>query len=464
MYAFRTNPAEDPSLTEFRKHVRPPSAPPLRLALLASLLSLGLPALAAVGALVISRRLTPTTLPARSLVTAALGILAAVGVAIVVQDLWRSLQLPGRGPADFLPARWVGSAWASRQAARAFTKLRLVPPAPSEDAKEALRSLSHSLAKRDIFTRAHAGRVSRLAYRVAEARGMSSEECETARLAALYHDIGKLAIPNAILFKPAPLDVLEFEVMQTHSAIGAGLVAPFVAAEVFEGVLHHHERVDGLGYPDRLKVDVLSLTPRIVMVCDSYDALTSDRPYRAGLSKAEAFEELRVSSGTHLDGELVETLIAVEESSPSLRNAGLLAPISLLLRRTKHLIHTSAAPAASISAAVAITGALSLGPTAVGPGRPEVSLLPPVAMAPAVPVAVGLPEETPQATGAEGGSVDSSPTTIPITQSQPPTPPEQNSEAPPPPSPPSSPPCQLPTGQEIPVLPVIGCPTDLLPS
>jgi putative nucleotidyltransferase with HDIG domain len=347
--------------------VTPPPPHPFWLTVIATLGGLVIPAIAAIAAaLLLGPPQVPHASRAASLAAAALtiaeAIFAGLGAAAVVEAAWRRVGLPGSGPANFLPLRWIRHRIAHRNVQAIIDRLRQTPAAPSREAQKALLDLSRELARRDIYTRAHSGRVSRLSVEVGQKIGLSPEECELARLAGLLHDIGKLEIPTSILNKPGPLDSDEADLVRTHPMVGAALVSPYIGADVVNAVRHHHERVDGAGYPDGVDGDALPLIARLVPVVDTYDALISDRAYRPGRSREEAFMELRAVAGTQLDADLVEALIEVEKAKVPFGGALLgLAPMSGLVRRAEHLLHGSAAPAAAAVTAIAVAGAGWLG-------------------------------------------------------------------------------------------------------
>jgi HD-GYP domain-containing protein (c-di-GMP phosphodiesterase class II) len=122
------------------------------------------------------------------------------------------------------------------------------------------------------------------------------------------HDVGKIGVPDAILQKPGRLTDEEFEEMRTHSTLGASIVAAAQLTEESTWVRHHHERLDGCGYPDQLQGDQIPLQSRIIFVADAYEAITSDRPYRAGRPAEEALTELRRCAGSQFDPECVAAL------------------------------------------------------------------------------------------------------------------------------------------------------------
>lgn len=362
--------------------VQAPPPHPVWLTFAATLGGLIIPAAAAIAAAIL---LGPPHVPhasrAASLAAAGLtvaeAIFAGLGAAALVEAGWRRVGMPGSGPANFLPLRYIRHRVANRHVNELIQQLRDVPAQPSRESVRALLDLSRELARRDIYTRAHSGRVSRLSVEVGQKIGLSPEECEIARLAGLLHDIGKLEIPSAILNKPGPLDPDEAELVRNHPAIGAALVAPYIGADVVEAVRHHHERVDGAGYPDGVDGDALPLISRLVPVVDTYDALISDRSYRPGRSREEAFIELRAVAGTQLDAEMVEVLIELESAKAPMGGALLgLAPIGALARKAEHLLHNSAAPAAAAITAIAVAGAGWLGVMSASP-KTQVSAIRP---------------------------------------------------------------------------------------
>jgi HD-GYP domain-containing protein (c-di-GMP phosphodiesterase class II) len=159
-------------------------------------------------------------------------------------------------------------------------------------------ALAEALEKRDPYTGGHVRRV--VAYTVLLGRqmGLSREELRDLRLAATLHDVGKITTPDRILGKPSPLDPDEAEIMRRHAADGAAIVSHLANPWVLHGVRSHHERVDGKGYPDGLTDPEIPLAARIIAVADTYDAMTTSRPYRAGLPHERASAEILGSAGT----------------------------------------------------------------------------------------------------------------------------------------------------------------------
>ena len=146
-----------------------------------------------------------------------------------------------------------------------------------------------------------------------EQMNIRGPELATLRRGALLHDVGKIGVPDNVLRKPTALSEGEWAVMKRHPEFGARIIAgiPFLE-DVARIVRHHHERWDGMGYPDGLKGDRIPLGARIFAVGDSFDAMTSDRPYRPGLSKEEALTELERNIGTQFHPAVAKAFIAVQ--------------------------------------------------------------------------------------------------------------------------------------------------------
>src|SRR6266446_2058556 len=188
---------------------------------------------------------------------------------------------------------------------------------------QGLLGLANALEAKDAYTRGHSTRVAELSRELALRMGQPRPAAETIAQAALLHDLGKIGVPESILRKPGALTGEEWEIMRRHPVTGAQIVAPL---EFFDDgaiiVRHHHERLDGSGYPDRLAGEGIPLGARIVAVADVYDALTSGRPYRAGLAHAEAVQALHHEGGPTLDDRLVALLVDILETAPATRASG----------------------------------------------------------------------------------------------------------------------------------------------
>src|SRR5947199_2378328 len=153
---------------------------------------------------------------------------------------------------------------------------------------------------------------------VAKALGLGPDEIAAVNLGGRFHDIGKIGIPEHILRKPSALTEEEWAEMKTHPIIGANLIGEVPNLEIIRPiVLAHHERYDGSGYPNGLRGDAIPLAAQIIAVADTYEAMTSTRPYRSALSHAEAVAELRRVSGTQLNPVVVEAFIRQLEIAES---------------------------------------------------------------------------------------------------------------------------------------------------
>jgi HD-GYP domain-containing protein (c-di-GMP phosphodiesterase class II) len=175
----------------------------------------------------------------------------------------------------------------------------------------ALAALTSTVEAKDDYTACHGEDVAVLAECIALRVSLSSAEARDVRYAAMLHDIGKVAVPSEILLKPGPLTDEEWVTMRSHAAIGGELVGRIDAfAHLAPAVRASHERWDGGGYPDGLAGEEIPLAARIIAVCDTYDAIVTDRPYRAARSPREACAELRRVAGTQLDADVVEAVVA----------------------------------------------------------------------------------------------------------------------------------------------------------
>src|SRR4051812_6443457 len=183
-----------------------------------------------------------------------------------------------------------------------------------ERAADAYRAVVHSLAAaleaRDGYTGGHSDEVQRLAAAVARRLGLTREELDEVRTVALLHDIGKIGIADEVLHKPTSLSDHEWALMREHPVIGERILRPLPGlSAVATAVRHEHERWDGAGYPDGLKGEQIPLPSRVVLACDAWHALVSDRPYRRALPFDVALAELERCSGTQFDPTVIVALI-----------------------------------------------------------------------------------------------------------------------------------------------------------
>lgn len=180
--------------------------------------------------------------------------------------------------------------------------------------QEIIHRLGVAAEFRDPETGAHIQRMSHYSARLAEAYGLSKEECETILMASPMHDIGKIGIPDNILLKPGKLDENEWEIMKTHTTMGAQILENSTSNLIQAGriiALSHHEKWDGTGYPKGLLQEDIPLLGRIVAVADVFDALTTDRPYKKAWPVEKAVGVIQEGNGTHFEPRLVDLFVQI---------------------------------------------------------------------------------------------------------------------------------------------------------
>jgi cyclic di-GMP phosphodiesterase len=174
-----------------------------------------------------------------------------------------------------------------------------------------VQTLVHALEAKDAYTSGHSSRVSRYAVKTAVQLGYTADRLEHIRLGGELHDIGKIGTREAILNKPGPLTGDEFQHIKGHTTLGERILAPFLSESpmVLRIVRSHHERLDGAGFPDGLTGTLIPAEARIVAVVDAFDAMTTNRAYRASRTPADAMLELKNCAGTHFDVDVVNAFI-----------------------------------------------------------------------------------------------------------------------------------------------------------
>lgn len=173
-----------------------------------------------------------------------------------------------------------------------------------------LKTLAAAVEARDSYTRGHIDRVARYALGIAREMGLAPEIITKVEIAAILQDIGKIGIPDAILRKEGPLSPEEFGIMQAHSLKGMEIISTSsFFSSVMDAILHHHEFYDGSGYPGGLRGEEIPLVARIIAVADSFDAMTTDRPYRRGLDWKTALEEIVAAKGSQFDPLVVDAFV-----------------------------------------------------------------------------------------------------------------------------------------------------------
>jgi putative nucleotidyltransferase with HDIG domain len=237
----------------------------------------------------------------------ALSIVAAIALSLAAASLgdalWR--RIPGSRDlvfADLMLWGWLRRSIAERRLAQAE---KLLDGDPQDVGVESLISLSELLEARDSRTYGHSQRVTRHAERIASTMGLSAGEVAKVRTASALHDIGKLHTPRSILNKPGRLTDAEFELIKRHPVDGAAMAAGIGDPDITAMIRHHHERLDGRGYPEGLSGEEIPLGARIIAVADTFDAITSNRTYRRAAHHKRALDVLATESGKQLDGDAV---------------------------------------------------------------------------------------------------------------------------------------------------------------
>ncbi|HLB94958.1 MAG TPA: HD-GYP domain-containing protein, partial [Nitrospiria bacterium] len=209
-----------------------------------------------------------------------------------------------------------GQAAIAIENAKLFEEIRRKNQELEEFYFESVKALAQAIEAKDSTTGSHGDRLVSYAMAIADRLGLSNEEKVWLRYAAALHDIGKIAVSEAILKKPGKLTPEEYEEMKTHPARGAEILREVkFLAPVVPIVYHHQEQFDGKGYPDGLRGEQIPIGSRIVAVLDAFDAMTSNRPYRRGLPLQTAIGVLKQHSGMQFDPKVVEVFLEVVEGS-----------------------------------------------------------------------------------------------------------------------------------------------------
>jgi putative nucleotidyltransferase with HDIG domain len=245
-------------------------------------------------------------------------------VAAVLVALWLALALLVRGASSTLRRQTRQLRDRSRALMDSYEQLE-------KSSLEAIESLNATVEAKDPGTAGHSLRVQRAALAIGEELGLSAARLDALRFGSLFHDIGKIAVPDGILVKPDKLTYWEYAQMKTHSAEGARIVGKFGRLrEAVPVIRHHHERWDGQGYPDGLAGAEIVLEAAIVGLADAWDAMTTDRPYHRALTEDEAFAELSAGRGTQFAPEVVDAFFAAAMRLPA--EFGLSEPAGRALR------------------------------------------------------------------------------------------------------------------------------------
>jgi putative nucleotidyltransferase with HDIG domain len=311
-----------------------------------------------------------------------LSAVLAVGSSHVGVRVWeRRPRSDGRLFADLMLWGWLRRWRLERRIATVVSALGLerggVGPAVGGPGNrlELLQTLVCHLEARDPYMHGHSRRVARYSSLVAARLGLHGDKLGHVRLAAALHDLGKLRTPTAILHKPGGLTDEEYAVVKQHAATGARMIEALADdAELAATVRHHHERLDGTGYPDGLQGESIPLASRIIAVADTFDALTADRPYRSARPHKVALDILRAEAGTQLDGDVVTAFQSVYASKWQVGVVA--AALSTGVRSLANLLSGAPAAAMQVAGVAAAGAAAGLAPAVLvkqpAPVQPQV--------------------------------------------------------------------------------------------
>jgi putative nucleotidyltransferase with HDIG domain len=224
--------------------------------------------------------------------------------------LWASLALLVRGASGRLRRQTQALKERSAQLMDSYRELE-------QSSLDAIETLNATVEAKDPYTAGHSARVQRIAVALGIELELDTARLSTLGHAALFHDIGKLAVPDAVLTKPGPLDEDEYELIKKHSEKGAEIVGKLGRLRgAVPLIRHHHERWDGKGYPDALRGDEIPLEAAIIGLADAWDAMTTDRPYHRALTLEEAYAEIRGGRATQFSPAVVDAFLAVARRNP----------------------------------------------------------------------------------------------------------------------------------------------------
>ncbi|MFL5864230.1 MAG: HD-GYP domain-containing protein [Solirubrobacteraceae bacterium] len=282
----------------------------------------------------------------------------ALGASFAASALWRRHRLlPGTVFSDLLVWGWLRRVYTDRQISRALASLdRLGASGGVEDRTTFLKQLAVAVDERDPYLHRHSRRVARHAAGTARRMEHGAAEVALIETAALLHDVGKLHTPPEILQKEGPLTEAEQAVMRRHVEDGATLVQTLGDPRLTAIVCHHHERFDGGGYPSGIAGEEIPLGARVVAVADTFDAITSARPYREGAQDERALDVLRREGGRQLDPDAVDAFIRYYSD----RDISVFATMTLSTPRTGFLRTLSSALTGALAASLTAAAAMGL--------------------------------------------------------------------------------------------------------
>jgi len=243
------------------------------------------------------------------------GVTASVGVAVFPESGPSAKEIVYRADMAMYSAKASGKNRVNVWGSSLDEHLDGIAPRPDDSGRrhaDVVASLTNALRARDPQTKEHAERCSWYTGELATELGLPDAEVSVLRVGSLLHDIGKLVVPDDILFKPGPLTAAETKRMQRHPSDGANTISNVPsAAGAVPVILHHHERFDGTGYPHGLSGEDIPIGARILLVADAFDAMTEDRPYRKAMPVQDAIDELKRFSGTQFDPTVVDAFLVV---------------------------------------------------------------------------------------------------------------------------------------------------------
>ena len=311
-------------------------------------------------------------------VLAAVAVAASSAVAWVGARIWRrSTGSTGLPYSELMLWTWIRHRRAERELVANAQRLGLnrtgefvaASPLSNEEELAVLYRLNAALELKDAYTLGHSRRVERHSYRIALQLGLPAAEIEALRMAAKLHDIGKLVVPDAVLTKSGRLDDHERELINQHSAAGAKILSVLDRPDIVAAVRHHHERWDGGGYPDGVSGADIPLMARVIAVADTYDAITSSRPYRDRGSRRRAIKVIREERGAQFDPEVADSFLRTLHQHPALPLLAFLvtAPqrlfekLSSLISNTTSQLASTAAGVTGVAlvAAASVSGAVA---------------------------------------------------------------------------------------------------------
>ena len=304
-----------------------------------------------------------------------LSVLAAMAASLGLAAGGSAIWVRHRGSqdtvfADLMLWGWLRKYRAERRLAEARALLEdgsaaALEGADAETRRDLLEKLSTALEARDAYTHGHSKRVTRHSERIARELGLPQELVAKIRIAAAVHDAGKIKTPREVLTKPGRLDDAEFEIVKQHPVDGARMVGDLGDADITAMVRHHHERLDGTGYPDRLAGDAIPLGARVIAVADTFDAMTSSRPYRAACKHKKALDVLSKEAGAQLDPAAVAAFLRYYSGKRSVGWTALAAAVpqrlGAWLGGVFQNLGAGIAPAVQSLAAVGAAGAIGAG-------------------------------------------------------------------------------------------------------